>query len=531
MTLEDIIKQRLAEATKEAQADLVTEAKVKLKKAETVDADDKSAEVDTTPKLKKDDKKIVKESVFGDNKENKEWNSNGHKELSDNYGYKANEQIKDHGTDGNKDHYSAYSVKIDKPLTIKNATLHNHFHQNDSIGDVEERDEMHKAHSHSAKPAPKEMTLPKDHHIVIDHGVDYGVEKSYIYGHHPDHGYFRASYKDHKDQLKSAKKVYDGNFGDLKESYNKEDTVSSQVSALLEAEGLSEASVQPSLGKFNVVHNGKVVQTYVAKYEAEDHAKEINHKAKSEKTNKKPVKESVSSQVSALLEAEGLSEDFKLQAVTIFEAAVTDRVLQIEEELKQEFETQIAEAKAELNKDIDGFLSEAILQWKQENEVAIKTNFNTQVAESFMDGMRALIAEHNIEVPEGKEDALEVALSEVEKLNEAATAKDAEFAELQEQVNTLKAAQILESFKAKMTQTEFDRFTQLTESVQFTDAEQYEKQLSIVLENFGAKKVVEAVKTVAQEVITEQVQSAVQVITESDSNVAKYATFIAKKRI
>ena len=325
MTLEDIIKQRLAEATKEAQADLVTEAKVELKKAETVDADDKSAEVDTAPKLKKDDKKVVKEEA--------------------------------------------------------------------------------------------EVIAPTE--VVTDVVADVVTE----------------------------------------------------------------------------------------------------------------AKKSVSSQVSALLEAEGLSEDFKLQAVTIFEAAVTDRVLQIEEELKQEFETQIAEAKAELNKDIDGFLSEAILQWKQENEVAIKTNFNTQVAESFMDGMRALIAEHNIEVPEGKEDALEVALSEVEKLNEAATAKDAEFAELQEQVNTLKAAQILESFKAKMTQTEFDRFTQLTESVQFTDAEQYEKQLSIVLENFGAKKVVEAVKTVAQEVITEQVQSAVQVITESDSNVAKYATFIAKKRI
>jgi hypothetical protein len=325
MTLEDIIKQRLAEATKEAQTDLVTEAKVELKKAETADADDKTAEVDTTPKLKKDEKKVVKEE--------------------------------------------AGAIASAEVVT-------------DTVADV-----------------------------------------------------------------------------------------------------VTEA------------------------------------------------KKSVSSQVSALLEAEGLSEDFKLQAVTIFEAAVTDRVLQIEEELKQEFETQIAEAKAELNKDIDGFLSEAILQWKQENEVAIKTNFNTQVAESFMDGMRALIAEHNIEVPEGKEDALEVALSEVEKLNEAATAKDAEFAALQEQVNTLKAAQILESFKAKMTQTEFDRFTQLTESVQFTDAEQYEKQLSIVLENFGAKKVVEAVKTVAQEVITEQVQSAVQVITESDSNVAKYATFIAKKRI
>jgi hypothetical protein len=237
---------------------------------------------------------------------------------------------------------------------------------------------------------------------------------------------------------------------------------------------------------------------------------------------------SVSSQVSALLEAEGLSEDFKTQAVTIFEAAVTDRVLQLEEGLKTEFDKQLAEAKAELDNDIDGFLSEAIQQWKQDNEVAIKSNFKSQLAESFMDGVRALIVEHNIEVPEDKEDALAVALSEVDKLNESIVANAATVQELQEQVNTMKSEQILESFKEKMTQTEFDRFVQLTESVKFKDEAQYAKQLTVVLENFGSSKAKEATSA---PIIIEQITEGVQtIVTESNSDMSVYAQFISKQR-
>lgn len=241
-------------------------------------------------------------------------------------------------------------------------------------------------------------------------------------------------------------------------------------------------------------------------------------------------KSTVSEQVSALLEAEGLSEDFKLQAVTIFEAAVTDRVLQLEEGLKQEFDRQLAEAKTELDNDIDGFLSEAVQQWKQDNEVAIKSNFKSQVAESFIDGMKALIAEHNIEVPEGKEDALEVALSEVTKLNESVAAKEAEMLTLQEQVNGMKSKQILESFKEKMTMTEFDRFVQLTESVKFTDEEQYTKQLTIVLENFGSTPKQKTEVKAEVQAISEAVSDAVTVITEVNSDMEVYAKYLSKKK-
>jgi len=255
------------------------------------------------------------------------------------------------------------------------------------------------------------------------------------------------------------------------------------------------------------------------------------------KADKKPVKEevaevsapevteaksSVSSQVSALLEAEGLSDEFKTQAVTIFEAAVADRVLSIQEEMQKEFDAQLAEAKEQLDNDIDEFLSEAVAQWQKDNEVAIKTNFNTQVTESFMDGLRSLIAEHNIEVPEGKEDALATALSEVESLKESFKEQEAAQAALQEQIKQFESKALLESFRSKMTVVEYDRFVQLTESIKFETAEQYEKQLTIVLENFGS-----AAKKVAKPVVEEVTEVAVEkTVVESrvDPRMAMYVS-------
>jgi hypothetical protein len=150
------------------------------------------------------------------------------------------------------------------------------------------------------------------------------------------------------------------------------------------------------------------------------------------------------------------------------------------------------------------------------------------VAESFMDGLSKLIAEHNIEVPTGKEDALATALSEVDKLNEELKARADEVKAIQETVKKLEAGKILESFKEKMTSTEFDRFTQLTESVSYSTEEQYKKQLSIVLENFGSKqKPAQAPKQA--EIITEDVIGATKVETVTDSNVAKYAAFLTKR--
>jgi len=237
-------------------------------------------------------------------------------------------------------------------------------------------------------------------------------------------------------------------------------------------------------------------------------------------------KTNVSEQVAALLEVEGLSGEFKTQAVTIFEAAVADRAMQIEEELTQEYQELFESEKAELINNIDGFLNEAVQTWIAENEVAIKRTFKTELAESFMDGLAALLQEHNVVLPDEAEDVLETTLENVEQLEEALSAKDESINALQEQINVLKAEKILESFKEKMTNTEFDRFTTLVESVKFTDEVQYEKQLTIVLENFSViAKQEQEVNTISEEVSPAETKT---VVTETAVNV--YANYLKTGR-
>ena len=252
------------------------------------------------------------------------------------------------------------------------------------------------------------------------------------------------------------------------------------------------------------------------------------------RNNKPTAKESseVSSQVASLLEAEGLSEDFKVQAVTIFEAAVTDRVLQIQEELEAQYTEKLDEAKAEIETNIDGFLNEVVQQWAKDNEVAIQSSFKTKLAESFMDGLQSLLAEHNIDLPEESENALEIALEEVSTLEQTITESQETVSTLVEEINMLKAEKILESFKDKMTDTEFDRFVQLTESVKYKDETQYEKQLTVVLENFGKIKApVVKQEVVKQEVVTEDTLVSQPEIRTVNSSVERYAQYLSGKKI
>lgn len=230
-------------------------------------------------------------------------------------------------------------------------------------------------------------------------------------------------------------------------------------------------------------------------------------------------KTSVSEQVSALLSAEGLSEDFRLQAVTIFEAAVSDRVLQIEKQLQEEFDNKLNEAKDELATNIDGYLSEAVLQWVSENKVEMVKSFKAELNESFIDGLRQLFVEHNIELPEESVNALEVSIAENEELSNEIAKREEMIAEMQIEINKMKQEKILESYKSKMTQTEFDRFNSLIESIVFESEEQYTKQLNIVKENFSVVKT-----PVSPSVVSESKETSKIV----DPLVEQYATLFKK---
>lgn len=237
------------------------------------------------------------------------------------------------------------------------------------------------------------------------------------------------------------------------------------------------------------------------------------------------TKATVSEQVSALLSAEGLSEDFRVQAVAIFEAAVADRAMQIKEELEAEFEQKLNEEREALTANIDGYLSESVLAWASENKVELQQSFKSQMMESFMDGLRGLMIEHNIEVPEEKADALSLAMTDIEGLVEEVESKETTIAELQEQINEMKKEKILESFKSEMSATQADRFATLVESIKFENEEQYAKQLKVVKENFSVVKN-------DQKSLSESKEESSSAETKTvDSKVNLYAEFLTAKTI
>lgn len=310
-----------------------------------------------------------------------------------------------------------------------------------------------------------------------------------------------------------------------------ESTQETQVEVISERAGREDDEGHADTEKSDTAYNKKTKQVPVKPVQKKNPFKKVPgvDETTEDEVETKVLPEStvnVSSQVSALLEAEGLSEEFKTQAVTIFETAVTERVLEITEQIESQYEEKLNEAKAELEVNIDGFLNEVVLQWAKDNEVAIQSNFKTRLAESFMDGLQSLLIEHNIDLPLESENALDVALSRVTELEEEVSEADAFGQKLNEQINSMKAQRILESFKEKMTSTEFDRFVQLTESLKFKDESQYEKQLNVVLENFG--KLGKSVKSEQEPAITETTVAPQNVIVESDDSINRYAQYFAK---
>ena len=133
----------------------------------------------------------------------------------------------------------------------------------------------------------------------------------------------------------------------------------------------------------------------------------------------------VKDDVEALVQGEdGLTEEFKQKASTIFEAAVQAKVLEEVNKKAEEIETQIKEEqeksgedfKQEMTEKVDGYLTYVVEEWMKENELAIERGIRSELVEDFMAGLKTLFTEHYIDIPEEKVDMVDDLFTKVEDL-------------------------------------------------------------------------------------------------------------------
>ena len=194
---------------------------------------------------------------------------------------------------------------------------------------------------------------------------------------------------------------------------------------------------------------------------------------------------------SLFADEEHLSEEFKTQAASLFEAVVVSRVNEqvqsIEDELVEEANKAFDEAKEKLVENIDKYLSYMTEQWMSENELAIEGGLRNEITESFIKGLQQVFTEHYIDVPEEKFDVLNSQKQEIDELKSKLDEEIGKSVAISEDREQLQKERIFRSVVDDLAETEVEKFAGLVEGISYDNEDKYISKLNVIKENYFPK--------------------------------------------
>ena len=234
--------------------------------------------------------------------------------------------------------------------------------------------------------------------------------------------------------------------------------------------------------------------------------------------------------IAAVLAGADLSEEFQEKAKTVFEAAVDARVAAKIDSLKEQAATKFVEEiesmKDEFASRVENFLQYAADEWLKENELAVEQGLRTEVTETFMEGLRKLFIESNINVPDDKLDLAAEMSEKIDEMEDRLNEQVKKNVELHEVVGTYRKHEILSELTRGLAETQKDKFKSLADAVEFKSDESYREKLGQIKESyFGAPKA-ETVTEVASEESAPEAEKQLESISES---MASYVEQLAKR--
>jgi len=230
-------------------------------------------------------------------------------------------------------------------------------------------------------------------------------------------------------------------------------------------------------------------------------AQPVNAKQEEEEKEETAMTEHLES----LFNGENLSEEFMSKTAVIFEAALNERTSKIREQVLREsasiIEEEVQKVTEELATRLDEYLNYAVDEWMKDNKLAVENGIRTEIAESFIGGLKNLFETHYIEVPEKKHDILEDLFNENQELESALNEQIKANMEISKEVTAGQARAIFLETVSDLSRVDAERLASLAESIEFSSSEDFENKLNILKENY-----LKAAPVVAQqnETLTEQ---------------------------
>ena len=196
----------------------------------------------------------------------------------------------------------------------------------------------------------------------------------------------------------------------------------------------------------------------------------------------------VAEDVEAMFAGEDLSEDFTSKATTIFEAAVVSKVNEILEtvtvDLEAELEAEKEDIVESLTSRLDDYMEYVVEEWMKENELAVEQGIRAEIAENFMVGLRNLFTESYIDIPDEKVDLVDELAAKVAELEESVNEEVEKNIASRKELAEAKKAIVLRDVTEGLTESQVVKMKSLAEGVEFESAEDYEKKLETIKENY-----------------------------------------------
>ena len=235
--------------------------------------------------------------------------------------------------------------------------------------------------------------------------------------------------------------------------------------------------------------------------------------------------------LSKISESLELSEENAEKAKTIFKAAVSSKVAEVEKELKEHYETelksQVETVKEELTSSVDKYLTYCAEEWTKENELAIERGLRSEMTENFIQGLKTLFVEHYVEVPEDKYDVMDELANRLDEMESKLDAEVSKNMEINEELGGLKRQNVVNKACVDLSESQKEKMVSLANGVDFTDEADFEEKVAEIKEAyFGVEGESIAEETVQEEGTGEfEVEGQEKVL---DPSIARYSEALSK---
>ena len=254
-----------------------------------------------------------------------------------------------------------------------------------------------------------------------------------------------------------------------------------------------------------------------AKTESEEEGEEEEEVEEKCDEKKKNVKEALDLLIS---NDSTLSEDFKSEASTLFEAAIAEKSVQIQENLEAKYNKELNEEVETLRESLiermDSYLSYVVESWIEENSEQVETTLRAEIAENFMVSLKDLFVENYIEVPAEKRDIVEELASTSEDRLSQIVEKETEIEELSAKIESFERKDVLDELAEDLSVSEQHRLNTILEGVEFENRETFTKKVQTIKES-----IFEVAETVTESTEAFEAEGETEIIIEGNDTESK----------